>query len=128
MSKPRIIDVLEELRNALAPVFQEKRETWDREGPAAMEAFAKTGAKLDYIGGNCPVQAEGEIDSQRFYFRARGDAWQFHVAPTKDLIFDDGAFCIEREYGEGFEAGWMPKHEAIRFIVQGIAEFRATTP
>lgn len=108
----------------LAPVFAEQKATWEREGPAAMAAFEATGAVLDHIGGNCPVQAEGTVDGQHFYFRARYDEWQFHVAATKAEIFDNPTFLIERTYGSGFDAGWMPEHEALGFIVASIAEFR----
>lgn len=115
------------LREALAPVFDEQREVWEREGPAAMAAFQETGATLKMIGGNCPVQAKGFVDGHAFYFRARGDSWQFHVAPTSDLIFDADVFYICRDYGEFPDAGWMPRHEALGFIVQAIGEFRALT-
>jgi hypothetical protein len=118
---------LADLREAFRPIFDEQRATWEREGPAAMAAFKATGAALGMIGGNCPVQAEGVVDGQAFYFRARGDEWQFHVAPTKELIFDAATFYIERDYGEGFDAGWMPNHEALGFIVEAISEFRALT-
>lgn len=93
---------------------------------AAMAALEQTGATLHYIGGNCPVQAEGEVDGQAFYFRARGDGWQFHVAPTDGEIFDNDTFYVEHDYGDGpFDAGWMPENEALSFIVQAIGEFRA---
>lgn len=116
---------LEGLSKHLAPVFEQQRETWGREGPAAMAAFEATGATLDTIGGNCPVQAEGDVDGHRFYFRARGAAWQFHVARTDDEIFSDPVFYRDEEYGKYPAAGWMPEHEAIGFIIDSIAQFRA---
>jgi hypothetical protein len=120
-----LTEILKDLQNAFKPVFDEQRATWEREGPAAIAALEATGAVLDYIGGNCPVQAEGFVDGQHFYFRARGEEWQFHVAPTKADIFDHDTFYIERDYGDQYEAGWMPNHEAIGFIVQAIGEFRS---
>lgn len=114
------------LKETLDPVFEEQRETWEREGPAAEAAFAATGATMRCIGGNCPVQGEGTVDGSAFYFRARGDGWQFHVAPTEDDIFDAPTFYIERDYGDGpFDAGWMPLHEAYAFIVEAIGLLRA---
>ena len=97
-----------------------------REGPAALARLEATGAILDSIGGNCPVQANGDVDGNWFYFRARGDEWQFYVADSDDLIFDAPDFYVERDYGSGFDAGWMPQHEAIGFIVNSIADYRAT--
>ncbi|MBF5091959.1 hypothetical protein F1640_18565 [Novosphingobium sp. NBM11] len=116
---------LEGMRRHLAPIFDQQRETWQREGPAALAEFDATGATLDTIGGNCPVQAEGDVDGHRFYFRARGAAWQFHVARTDDEIFSNPVFYREEGYGEYPQAGWMPEHEAIGFIVDSIAQFRA---
>lgn len=126
----RITDLsgfLDTLGKQLAPVFAEQKEAWKKGAPAAMAAFEATGAALDSIGGNCPVQAEGDVDGQRFYFRARYDEWQFHVAPSDDAIFADPTFYIERDYGGGFDAGWMPKHEALGFIVASIAEYRSAS-
>lgn len=115
------------LKKTLDPVFAEQDETWAREGPAAIAAFEGTGATLRCIGGNCPVQAEGTFDGLHFYFRARGDGWQFHVAPTNEDIFGEHELaCYGRDYGDGpFDAGWMPQHEALGFIVQSIGEYRA---
>lgn len=123
--KKTLSETLDAMREIMRPVFDEQRATWELEGPAAMAAFEATGATLSSIGGNCPVQAYGDVDGQRFYFRARGDGWQFHVAPTDALIFDADTFYIDRDYGDWPEAGWMPQHEALGFIVASIAEFRA---
>lgn len=85
------------------------------------------GVDLDWLGGNCPVQAEGSVDGKRFYFRARGEEWQFHVAATDADIFDNDLFYHEQDYGDGpFAAGWMPVDEAVGFIRQGIAMYRAS--
>ena len=35
---------------------------------------------IDWIGGNCPVQAEGTIDGKRFYFRS--DVQRVRRAPA----------------------------------------------
>lgn len=121
-------DFFKALGEALAPRFEQQRRAWERKGPAAMAAFEATGAVLDTIGGNCPVQAEGDVDGQRFYFRARGASWEFHVAPTDDQIFSDQSFCMYREYGSTFEAGWMHQHEALGFIVEAITIYRALEP
>lgn len=33
------------------------------------------------ICGKCPVQAEGTINGQEFYFRSRGEHWRLYIAP-----------------------------------------------
>jgi len=85
------------------------------------------GLIIDLIGGNCPVQAEGTVDGYAFYFRARGERWQFHVAPDDALIFSDQeVFYLEEPYGDGpFDAGWMEVHEAEAFIRKAADAFRA---
>lgn len=114
------------LSTQLAPVFDEQKATWEREGPAAQAAFNATGATLTSFGGNCPVQAEGMVDGQTFYFRARGDAWSLDIGPEEQW-HGFGCWRIERDYGEWPDAGWMPKHEALGFIVDGIAEYRSAS-
>lgn len=47
--------------------------------------------EISLIGGNCPVQAEGTINGEPFYFRARWDHWSLGVggdpvsAPDREL-------------------------------------------
>lgn len=79
------------------------------------------------IGGNCPVQAEGVIDGHVFYFRARGQSWQFHVAPTDEEIFNrDVEWVYHEAYGDNpFAAGWMTEDEARAFIDKAVAIYRA---
>jgi hypothetical protein len=120
-----INEFLAELRKHIQPRLDEEDAQWAEHGEAAMRAFHATGATLDTIGGNCPVQAEGTVDGQRFYFRARGEGWQFHVAPTDEEIFDAGRMICDEDYGVWPDAGWMPRHEALGFIVRGISEYRA---
>jgi hypothetical protein len=69
---------------------------------------------IDFLGGNCPVQADGTIDGVPFYFRARGQQWSIGIgshpldAPTwyhRELWGDD-------PYG----AGWMSREEAEHLI------------
>ena len=115
---------LADLKKVLDPVFEEQRETWDREGPAAMSRAQGLSITIDSLGGNCPVQGYGSFDGKRFYFRARHDEWQFHVADSDGAVFDPDAWVIEREYGDDFDAGWMPKHIAVGFICQSVEGYR----
>jgi hypothetical protein len=116
------------LRAHLGPVFAEQEETWKREGPGAEARAAALGITIETCGGNCPVQAEGSFDAKRFYFRARYDAWQFHIWSGDqrylDVPFGEEELVIERDYGDQFDAGRMHKHEAIGFICDSVEEYR----
>lgn len=58
---------------------------------------------IDHISGNCPVQAEGTIAGEPFYFRARGNNWSFMIG-----TFERPQFLLRKEYGsEPYDAGWM---------------------
>lgn len=81
-----------------------------------------SGIVIDTLGGNCPVQAEGRIDGEPFYFRARGESWSLGIggdpvsAPTWE-------HC--EEWGDSaFAAGWMEEAEAYRMIAKGAAMYR----
>lgn len=88
------------------------------------------GIHFDFIGGNCPVQAEGSFDGLRFYFRARGQHWQFHVALHDYDIMENDLVRVVRPYvptdggSPQFAAGWMPVAEAVAFIIAEVAAFR----
>ena len=75
-----------------------------------------------WLGGNCPVQAEGLVNNRPWYFRARGDSWSMTVgAVGVEHALDDEEWRYEQDYGDGpFDAGWMPEDEARGFIVGGI--------
>ena len=74
--------------------------------------------------GACPVQIEGTVDDQHFYFRSRWDEWQFGVGNSlEDAVcvaigMADG-FCLE---GEG--DSWMPHNEAWRIVAECIEAYR----
>jgi hypothetical protein len=74
---------------------------------------------ISWIGGNCPVQAEGYVGRNPFYFRARGMHWSFEVFAGKL----DGAPIWSKRVkctNEPFDAGWMTEPEARR-IIEGCA-------
>lgn len=120
---------LHALGAALAPLFEEQRAVWDREGPAASAQAAALAIVFDQIGGTCPLQAEGPFDQHRFYFRARYSHWQFHAWIGSDHYLDSEnreEWVVEPSYGtDMFEAGWMHHHEAIHFICDSVEEYRA---
>lgn len=78
--------------------------------------------RIDSIYGNCPVQAEGDIDGKRFYFRARGERWSFGVGDNDDEAIDGKLFEHVEPYavGEKFAAGWMEESEARTLIERAV--------
>ena len=91
------------------------------------------------LGGIVPVQAEGFVDGNPFYFRARGEHWTMTIAqPGTDPVdwtASDGAggwhradhilYHHDEDYGEWPEAGYMELNVAEGFITRCIAEFRS---
>jgi hypothetical protein len=76
---------------------------------------------IDYIGGNCPVQAEGTVGGKPFYFRARWDKWSMGIGGDPVL---NPEFYREAPYGKKQgEAGWMPQYQALIFIAKSIREY-----
>ena len=65
---------------------------------------------IGWLGGNCPVQAEGTIGGEPFYFRARYDRWTIAIGSD---VFDKPGWFYEEEYPN---AGWMTEAEARAFI------------
>ncbi len=73
---------------------------------------------IETIGGNCPVQAEGQIDGFGFYFRARGEQWSIEIYDGSEK-----GWYYSEPYGTTFEAGWMDKEEAEAFIEKAAEKF-----
>lgn len=78
-------------------------------------------AVIEWIGGNCPVQAEGRIRGRKFYFRARGDRWSIGIG-GKDVVCDPDWY-MEEKYGTWPEAGWMTQDEAVIFIEKAAKKY-----
>jgi len=74
--------------------------------------------KIDWIGGNCPVQAEGWVGDKQLYFRARWDGWRVEIGGWDDL------WVYSEEYGTGMEAGWIELDEAMSFIHKAVDIYR----
>lgn len=88
--------------------------------------------QIEWLGGNCPVQAEGAINGLPFYFRARGCRWTMEIAasaqtPLQYLYDGDGEnWFHEEKWGEGpYDAGWMPEDTAREMIVKAAALWAA---
>lgn len=82
--------------------------------------------KIDMIGGNCPVQAEGTVNGQPFYFRARGEHWSMGIGGDP---VGEPKWYREREWPGGeYAAGWMDEKEALSLIESTAAAFIAGEP
>ncbi len=92
--------------------------------------------EIEMIGGNCPVQAEGLIDGQPFYFRARGDRWSLSIGSDLEDhsctgvhgldVVGNPKWFYEEDWGDGpYDAGWMSVETAKEMIEKGAAMFRA---
>lgn len=78
--------------------------------------------RVDMLGGQCPVQAEGVIDGLEFYFRARGEHWNLNIGcdVVVEPFWNMGALYAD---GDPFAAGWMEEQEAIVFLTAAAAWF-----
>lgn len=77
---------------------------------------------IESIGGNCPVQAEGEVDGKPFYFRARGEHWSIGIGGD-DVVLTPEWYMEEKYPGGQFAAGWMTEEEAVAFINKAVAKY-----
>lgn len=76
---------------------------------------------IDWIGGNCPVQAEGMIAGKKFYFRARGNTWSMSIGGD---VISDPEWQMREQYGDDpFAAGWMVEETARAFIYEAAERY-----
>lgn len=110
------------------------REEFEVQARAAIAAMRGGGERtvadleIQYIGGNCPVQAEGMICGVPFYFRARGRRWSLGIGRCPDGHGDapEGQrpdWYIECFCTEWSNAGWMSEAEARHLILWCAAEY-----
>ena len=64
------------------------------------------GVVIEWLGGNCPVQAEGTFDGEAFYFRARGGS----------VTCDVGEWAWGGPEYEWPDAGWVSEELARAYI------------
>lgn len=81
--------------------------------------------RIEYIGGNCPVQAEGFIGGKPFYFRARWLSWSIGIGG--DDCICNPEWSTGADYGSmPGDAGWMPQHKALEVMASAFAEYCQT--
>ncbi len=88
--------------------------------------------QFEFTSSPAPVQAEGTVAGCSFYFRARGDTWEFTVAEHES---DDPAGLGQQDvvvgkawYRSGtlpgrFEASWIPLDQATSLIQECAREY-----
>ncbi|MGO6727269.1 hypothetical protein ACCS45_03980 [Rhizobium ruizarguesonis] len=99
-----------------------KLTTETRRKVEAMENF-----ELTELAGYCPVQAQGEVDGQYFYFRARGSYWRFEFGGNETGT--QGPKWWHEEYwpGEsGFDAGYLSDEDAVACVLKSVDLYRTT--
>lgn len=69
---------------------------------------------INWLGGNCPVQAEGTFDGVPFYFRARGAS----------VTCDVGEWTWIGPVYEWPDAGWISEDTARAFIDEAYRRWR----
>ena len=122
-----IIAALNKIQADMKPIIDRQRALEDCFVPILRRQLESMGITFGGLfGGNCPVQVEGKTqEGYAVYFRARGEHWRFHVAPSENEIMNDKEFWYEGGYGEEFEAGWMPMHQALLYMIFALKRFRA---
>ena len=87
------------------------------------EAFAcpttgpEYGVWIRSVGGSCPCQADGTMDGNPFYFRARHGEWSFCVTkPGVDPVDPDEKDTLFEAQGKDEYNGYMPVEVAVSII------------
>lgn len=82
------------------------------------------GIEIDHIWCHCPVMAEGTIDGEPFFFRARYQWWSIDVGT------EESEWVYEEKYSKPgeFAAGWMDHAEVPALIEKAAAMWRARPP
>lgn len=80
---------------------------------------------LTELAGYCPVQAEGWLDAQLFYFRAREGYWRFECGGNGSRSKGPRWWHGEEWPGEtGFEAGYMSDEDVVSCILKSVRAYR----
>lgn len=81
---------------------------------------------IDWLGGNCPVQAEGTVMGKRSHFRARGEQWSLAIG-GEDLC-GEAEWEHRERFGEWPDAGWMTPEQAETFLREAAARYADGKP
>lgn len=82
---------------------------------------------LHELAGYCPVQAEGEVDGEFFYFRARGSYWRIEIGGNETGTRGPRWWHAEDWPGKtGFEAGYLSDEDVIGCLLRSVSMFRTS--
>ena len=73
--------------------------------------------------GRCPAEAEGRIDGEPFYFRARGQRWSLSIGGD-NLIGKPQGYFEEPRGAAPFALGWIEECKALQLIAARAACYR----
>lgn len=88
--------------------------------------ISRNGYVIDWLGGYCPVQAEGSLDGHRMYFRSRGAQWSLDIGEPYGQ--EPPLFWHVEEWGTWPDAGYMPDEIVFEMIDKAVAAYRAAKP
>lgn len=84
--------------------------------------------KITSLGGNCPVQAEGTVNGEEFYFRARGNRWSMGIGGDDTVGEPMWEYSEAYKHTEPYAAGWMSEDEARLFIAKAASYWASGYP
>jgi hypothetical protein len=90
------------------------------------EPITRNGYVIDWLGGYCPVQAEGSVDGHQMYFRARGAQWSLDIGEPYGQ--EPPLFWHVEEWGTWPDAGYMPDEVAFEMIDKAVEAYRDAKP
>ena len=77
------------------------------------------------LAGSCPVQAQGIIDEEFWYFRARGAEWRLEIGGNESGTRAPGWWHGEEwPTDDGFGAGYLTDEEAIGCVLKAVELYR----
>ncbi len=71
-----------------------------------------------------PVQIEGTVDGDYFYFRARGGEWTLSLGATKDEAISNAACGLHLTTGDDPYEGLMPLSLALALVWKVLKNWR----
>ncbi len=90
----------------------------------------RLGTEIKMTCPGAPLQFEGAIDGNPFYFRARWEHWSFQITkpgtepilPARDIVL----YSASGKVGEGeYSASWMAEDDGRNTINACVEDFRA---
>lgn len=81
-------------------------------------SYDDEGLNINYMGGACPTQSEGQIQGVPFYYRARHGSWYLSIGA--DPVMDGEIKLV----GDDPHAGFVPDEDVMPVLLMGNALMR----